>query len=350
MIVQKTCPVCFYYPSERHEEPSKVKLFVTRITPRYHHLHLDIFLRARGCGHDVTIVDVSQFNYPQQSRTLEQTGTMDQFAGVQELVTLRPKWGNWSSAKDQNSFSGQSDSMRSEIRTKYGGRANILSEKLDATIISFLSSELFNQLPNNHDQSEIWILTNGRLAHQRAIVARAEGQKIRTLYLEEIGFPPGYFLRPYPPHDRLLLQKDVLTYFEKTSPRDRQLAASWFEERSAPGSKLNQYSKLFRTVEKLHNESARGQRIGFFTSSSDELLGLGSAWTDSSWESQYEAFAKIVPVLQKLGYDLYLRVHPNFANKSTRDLKIEFRQIQKFANATKLRIVGPQSEKKVHTS
>lgn len=340
---QKTCPICFYYPTNFQERPPRLRLFLTRITPRYHELHLDIFLRSRDCGHEITFVDVSQFNYPQQSRTLEQTGTVGQFLGLQELVTLRPNWGNWGASKDREIFTEQGDSIQSEIRTKYGGRTNSLLERLDSNLLSFFSSELFNQLSEIQPQSEVWIVTNGRLAHQRAIVARAKTAGIRILYLEEIGFPPGYFLRPYSPHNRVLLQSEVIERYPQTSRRDMELATSWFEERSAHGSELNKYSKRFSAYEKDNKLAASGQKIGFFTSSSDELLGLGSSWLDAGWTSQYEAFGAIAPILQNLGYEIYLRIHPNFANKSARDLRIELRQIQAFAIATKVWIVGPKS-------
>jgi hypothetical protein len=69
----------------------------------------------------------------------------------------------------------------------------------------------------------------------------------------------------------------------------------------------------------------------FFASSFDEFLAFGPMWTIDSWAHQFEAFERMMSILEKSCVDLVLRLHPNLGSKSRRYFLREMNDVKALA-------------------
>jgi hypothetical protein len=77
--------------------------------------------------------------------------------------------------------------------------------------------------------------------------------------------------------------------------------------------------------------SAGRKTAVFFASSFDEFLAFGPMWTIDSWAHQFEAFERMMSILEKSGVDLVLRLHPNLGSKSRRYFLREMNDVKALA-------------------
>lgn len=340
---QGTCPVCLYFSNEIIGPSGDVSLFVDWITDRYIELYSDVARRLLLCGHNLSVIDVSQFTYPQQSRSLGRLFPGLMPWGADKVHFLRPDWKivRW----EDSNFTEQDDSVLSQIFSKFEGRTFALSRLTDSILIRWLSSNLYAQL-HSQTASGVWIMTNGRLGHQRAVQAHASENNLKTLYLEEIGFPPLYYLEPQTPHDRIIRQEKFKSVQKSLTSSERDLANQWFLERSKPDSVTNPFLRRFTTQpRKLFLDKKEGPVAVLFTSSSDEFVGLGSSWPDPGLSHRYRVLSEIANFLILKGYSLTLRVHPNLKSKSAIDLRAEYLELRKFLINNDVEFFGPESGK-----
>jgi hypothetical protein len=119
----------------------------------------------------------------------------------------------------------------------------------------------------------------------------------------------------------------------KVSPKTSSAVKSWLAERQGPNSRTNSFSSSF-TIEDFSTFLNSGKKLAaFFSSSRDELEGLGSDWSTFEWRDQYDAFLALGKVLAARDYQLVLRVHPNLQNKTPDDIKFELERIQELRRA-----------------
>jgi hypothetical protein len=168
---------------------------------------------------------------------------------------------------------------------------------------------------------------------------------IRTLYLEEIGFPPLYYLEPQIPHDRIIRQERFISARKTLTSSQRNLAHKWFLERPKPESLTNPFSKRFTTAPRSLLDKKDGPVAVLFTSSSDEFVGLGSSWPDPGLSHRYRLLSELANSLKRRGYSLTLRVHPNLTNKSAIDVRAEYLELRKFLKNNDVEFFGPESGK-----
>jgi hypothetical protein len=298
----------------------------------------EILTQAAVCGHQVELVDVTKFVYPRVSlnakdllRTIhppvELKATFWKPSGKQKpyVVNLcdRPKW--------------LVESTRSELRTKYKGNLTknlIWVEHLEGNAIAGLSIELYEKcVSKNVIKGEVWVYPNGRYAVQRAILEAAGAKGLDSLCYERSRFPERAYLRPYRVHDRVDSQKDFRTSRSSIQTESRSLVQAWISARANPDSGVNPFAKKFAPTKQLQQTESRNSVL-FFSSSRDELEGLGSQWTNFGWRDQYHAFSEIGHFLRGKGYGTTIRLHPNLANKSLEDI------LQEFENVNRLRAEG----------
>lgn len=321
-----------------------VRLFITWVSSEWSGIINRILDEVRDCGHELVVVDATKLSYPRVSvnlaRLLRKTqGQM-----------IRPKLGSLRMAKGpqipgDTESRWLSESVRSELRTKYRGKlpkALGLLEDIEARIVKRKAWRLFLECSRaQSDRREVWIYPNGRYSFQRAILEAALGRGFPTLCYERSRFSGKAYLRPYRVHDRERLQLDVKRFGGKVNRETVREVSRWVEQRADPKSGVNPFATRFaQQSEDVSHEV--GRKAVFFSSSRDELEGLGSQWTHFDWSDQYEAFRSVGRELMRLGYICVLRLHPNLANKSARDVSEEIAEVLRLRDAG-FEIIGPHA-------
>jgi len=160
------------------------------------------------------------------------------------------------------------------------------------------------------------LIPNGRTSRQKAARLVAEHRGIEVMFYENgRAKPDSYYLGKTQPHDRVASQAEVHGGFPlpDTAEVSRQ-AASWLKERMSGASGTNSFSELW---ELKQGASVSEEPLAvFFASSFDEFLAFGPMWSIDQWSHQFEAFDRMMSILEKEGVNLVLRLHPNLGSKS----------------------------------
>jgi hypothetical protein len=192
-------------------------------------------------------------------------------------------------------------------------------------------------------ENEVWLYPNGRYATQRAISETAKELGIASMCYEKSRFYSRYYLRSYRVHDRVSLQADFQSQSHSVSADSELKVRTWIRDRRTPTSSTNPFSAAFRETCAPEFNALPGTKTAiFFSSSRDELEGLGPNWTTFEWIDQYDAFLTIGKTLRNLGWDLVLRLHPNLSNKTWPDVKAEFMRVESLRSAG-FKVIGPNS-------
>ncbi len=142
-------------------------------------------------------------------------------------------------------------------------------------------------------------------------------------------------------HDRETFQRLFEQGSISVGDPARQAAEHWVRARSRASSGANPFSRFFS--DSLPELKESGQKTAvFFSSSRDELEGLGHQWGNFSWGGQYESFNVIGKHLLARGYKCVLRLHPNLLTKSSLDMSEEIEEIVKLKSLG-FEIIGPKS-------
>lgn len=321
-----------------------VRLFVTWISSEWSGIILKIVEQANRCGHSLVVCDLTKRSYPRVSVSLTE------LLRPTNAVIIQLRRGRKSPLNPATKYmKGNSDwlleSVTSELRTKYRGKLpKFLGwlESIESYIVSRRSRHLYlDCLAMVEDSNEVWIYPNGRYSAQRAVLEAALELGLKTLCYERSRFPDRAFIRPYRVHDRKMLQRDVERLGAQVSVEAKFGVERWASERSNPVSGTNPFAARFETKSNFDFKST-SLRAVFFSSSRDELEGLGSMWTHFEWSDQYEAFRTVGKYLLQLGFECELRLHPNLANKSARDIREEHTEVLKLRELG-FRIIGPHS-------
>ena len=97
------------------------------------------------------------------------------------------------------------------------------------------------------------------------------------------------------------------------------------QNRADPSGVFNEFAYLWDPNNEQDFTKVKGSHksVGFFSSSQDEFLHLDPDWQRHSWESQVTAFDAVMDRLESLGYEIFLRIHPNLATKAHSYFKFE---------------------------
>jgi hypothetical protein len=174
-------------------------------------------------------------------------------------------------------------------------------------------------------------IPNGRTSRQKAARKVAEHHGIPvTLYENGRARPNSYYAGSTQPHDRLASQAEVDKLTKKLSRKAiLALAEEWLSLRMAPTGGTNTFSGLWKNG--APETSSDRKTAVFFASSFDEFLAFGPMWTIDSWAHQFEAFERMMSILEKSGVDLVLRLHPNLGSKSRRYFLREMNDVKALA-------------------
>lgn len=327
---------------------SKIVFFVTWISSEWSSIKHEIIEQAVSCGHQVVLVDVTKFVYPRVSIDLGDLLNTIPLDGAVKTLSWRPLGKkNSEPAALSEMPEWLVESIRSELRTKYKGNLTAKLawvEQLEANAIAKLSLELFGKcLTKKVSEGEIWVYPNGRYAVQRSILEAAKARGLHSLCYERSRFPDRAYLRPYRVHDRVDSQKDFRTSRSLIRDESRGVVRDWIGARANPDSGVNPFAKKFSPSKQLQGNKSKNSVV-FFSSSRDELEGLGTEWTHFSWRDQYEAFSQIGHRLREIGYETTIRLHPNLANKSLEDILQEFESVNALRTEG-FKVIGPNDSR-----
>lgn len=179
-------------------------------------------------------------------------------------------------------------------------------------------------------------IPNGRVPEQRMAIEASRAAGLEHRYYE-IGRakPQSFYVGKTQVHDRAKTQDEIPEVLGRISKATiKRMAVQWLTERTRFSSGINVYSAGWRTDH--GSEALTGSTAStavFFSSSVDEFASYGPAWKLDSWSSQYDAFEKIMTVLEAKGVQCVLRIHPNLTNKSRDYFARELREIESLQRA-----------------
>jgi len=165
---------------------------------------------------------------------------------------------------------------------------------------------------------DLVLVPNGRTSRQKAarVVAAHYGIPVK-LYENGRAQANSYYLGHTQPHDRLASQAELESTIGHLSVKEIEtLATQWLETRMSPSGGTNSFSGSWARGDTALSPSTK--TAVFFASSFDEFLAFGPMWTIDSWAHQFDAFDRMMSILEAQGVSLVLRLHPNLGSKSRR--------------------------------
>ena len=338
--VQEACWAC----DRSSIQYSRVRIFVPWVSGPFLAIFDGILTDLASCQHEVELYDVAQFSYPRWSLSAQDLiNKLSRHRDLRvrsihrglDLDSLRKR------PRDVPDWLLLSSS--SEIRTKYQGelpKSLGWLASLEARLAINAANSLFSKLLDlDVEPTEIWVYPNGRFSAQRAILEASKKHGLVSFCYERSPFSSKFYLRPYRSHDRLAGQEDFRSKASKVRLRSQTAAKKWILERTSPQSETNPFASNF--VSSDFSRRANSKTVTFFTSSQDELVGLGADWSSFGWNNEYEAYSNLGHEFRKQGFKTVLRLHPNLANKSYEDLRNDYLSLLKL-KAEGFRVVGPQ--------
>jgi hypothetical protein len=215
------------------------------------------------------------------------------------------------------SMSGMENPYLNRRRNKISSNFIIEAERTFQVVLNVLHA---------HGPYQEISVVNGRFPYQRATLEAAAYMGIRSKSFErgtyERELPVGlstlgryyrsinYWHEEFPANYRVRRQQEVLKRLQNDDNTSRNhVAQLWLDERRKPGGS-NQFNANWKV-----QPNAMEPYVAFFSSSLDEFAELGPQWKEGEWESQWDAFAQTIPLFNRIGYKVILRVHPNLRNK-----------------------------------
>ena len=238
------------------------------------------------------------------------------------------------SAVEPEHLDALQQALESELLTYFrldhipqSAEARALSRRLRSAMIETYTAltELWSHTPPDRV-----LIPNGRTSRQKAarLVAETMGLDI-FLYENGRASPDSYYLGRTQPHDRVASQREILDGFPlPQGPALAAVADTWLTHRMAGSAGTNQFSDQWTPASAPLPKSATNKPTAvFFASSFDEFLAFGPMWTIDEWSHQFEAFDRMMTILEDRGVELILRLHPNLGTKSRQYFLREMRDI-----------------------
>lgn len=183
---------------------------------------------------------------------------------------------------------------------------------------------------------EALVIFNGRFPNAKAVEQLGFEKGIPTFFHERGADKQKFSLRPWQPHNRERLQKEIISAWSSASALNpgssSELAVQYFKKlRSGKavgwisyfdeGSKSS-LNKLISSVRSSSNNSRKV--ICFFASSDDEYESVDDviARAPSEWPTQKDMLIHLVDVCAEIGIQVIVRVHPRLAKINSPDLQV----------------------------
>lgn len=295
-------------------------------------------------GHDVTVLDISEFSHINQDlppRWFARIGREEVEPGKLiavlkengiEVLTLLPRAGlaglppNLSEEFEEALFSDLVTYLRTDnpnLRRWFPRhtqkKIREKAEPIFGALSEFLERETFDRV----------LVPNGRVGQLRLALLACKERNVPVEYFE-IGraLENSYYRGTQQIHDREGTQAEVAEVTAHLSDGDvEQIARQWLNTRMTTGLSIHPYNTGWTTDTEVERPTT-GPMAVFFTSSVDEFTSYGGSWQTHEWDDQYDAFSAVIGLLKKRGISCVLRIHPNLQNKSREFVRRELRRVR----------------------
>lgn len=183
---------------------------------------------------------------------------------------------------------------------------------------------------------EALIIFNGRFPAAKAVEQLSFEKGIPTFFHERGADKQKFSLRPWQPHNREKLQKEIISAWSSASALNpgssSELAIQYFKKlRSGKAvgwisylseGSISSLNKLINSVKSVSSDSKK--IICFFASSDDEYESVDDviARAPSEWPTQKHMLIHLVDVCAEIGIQVIVRVHPRLAKINSPDLQV----------------------------
>jgi hypothetical protein len=185
---------------------------------------------------------------------------------------------------------------------------------------------------------------NGRFCNQRAILRACESLNIKYMIHERGANKDLYYVRPFMPHNKELIQKEMLEIWDNIIDKSnaKEIAVKWFNDRRS-GIDTDWFSYSKNQVKNLLPEIDSSKKIvTYFHSSDDEYAAIGDQFLWKGWKDQYDAVVNLIKLVDKSqSIKLIIRLHPHMVKKSLTE-NIKWKSLNTYSN--KLIIINPESK------
>jgi hypothetical protein len=275
---------------------------------KFDHFHYSSPRQAlRSEASDLLVTVVKPRKYKNISLFLKAMLLQTHIKGTAKQLELETKWGRLGPA------------LASELVTRiaYDEFAKVSRNRVNVfrSVRTFmLTQQLTTEVLSSLDVDSV-VVFNGRLCAHAGVW---EATKLAGLdvFFYEVGVNQYFFFEKFRPHNRELFQAKSKEIYRGTSEKARETVAAEFRNRRTLLS-ANRFLELQQPFSGTPVETNFTKRVAvIFTSSPEELIGVGDTWENSGWINQYDAICATAKRLDKLGFLVVIRIHPNIANKS----------------------------------
>jgi hypothetical protein len=185
---------------------------------------------------------------------------------------------------------------------------------------------------------------NGRFCNQRAILRACEKLNIKYKIHERGANKDLYFVRDFMPHNKELIQKEMLQSWELITDKNKakEVAIKWFlDRRSGIDTDWFSYSKN-QEKNYLPNFEKSTKIITYFHSSDDEYAAIGDQFKWKGWIDQFDAVVNLIKVVDSIKtIKLVIRLHPHMIKKSIAE-NLKWKSLIKYSKD--ILIINPESK------
>jgi hypothetical protein len=153
-----------------------------------------------------------------------------------------------------------------------------------------------------------------------------------------------YFVRDFMPHNKELIQKEMLQSWELITDKNKakEVAIKWFlDRRSGIDTDWFSYSKN-QEKNYLPNFEKSTKIITYFHSSDDEYAAIGDQFKWKGWIDQFDAVVNLIKVVDSIKtIKLVIRLHPHMIKKSIAE-NLKWKSLIKYSKD--ILIINPESK------
>jgi hypothetical protein len=171
-------------------------------------------------------------------------------------------------------------------------------------------------------QPDLVYLLNGRFYEPRAVMDAATSLGISFKIHERGASIFKYSLREFMPHDRIKVQKDIVSEWQchRHDPAATRIAEEFFHGRKRGAVQAWKSFTSDQTKGSVPELPRDKKIVTYYSSSDDEYVAVGDIYKWEHWEDQFSAVLDLVDICaQDANTRLVVRIHPHLAEKSAYD-------------------------------
>jgi len=205
----------------------------------------------------------------------------------------------------------------------------------DLVVEMFFVSRAFRELLRLF-QPEVVLVQNGRWRSQTSIIAVSNEQNIEVMFfntgprINDTFFLSNYMLQDTNAHQTNFAKSNILDAFEEMTKK--KYISDWLTNNQKVSDRFHEIDDSDgKVIDETEAKSLPPRKLAsIFVSTATEYDFFSKE--KSSLHDQTEAICEIIALLQSLGFQVVIRMHPNQQNYSFRDFYRMLREIKKLAD------------------